>query len=296
MKTQTYSQYFAEKGITSTSANHVANMAKEMAQQWTIQLESLSFINETMTLLESGNKVETQKGITLEELKKIPSIIEKIQSAHALIAWLREAIKEKETSIKLLNSYTLEQYCIDNNLAIPEKPKEPEYLTAETYMRENWSIGELNKMWQLEAEVSTLGKLIHPSGKLSDARKAFQKIKSSPNKVQGNGRDTIITTYSSSINSEDIENLFFNLQKKHRALQAELNGIKHSVEETIRIINEQSQNEYVDALSAYNEAMIALRQKIIIYKKKVLKEISDKKIIIPNNLSSIFDEVSKLGK
>lgn len=57
--------FFGEKGITSTSANHLANLAKECMESNRRALEGVGFITSTVRLLNGGEaayKNESLKG------------------------------------------------------------------------------------------------------------------------------------------------------------------------------------------------------------------------------------------
>ena len=49
-----YKVFFAEKGITSTSANHVSNKGKELLKSEQAILDNINFVNTTASLLSGG--------------------------------------------------------------------------------------------------------------------------------------------------------------------------------------------------------------------------------------------------
>ena len=105
--------YFGGSGLTSTSANHVANMAKESVRDVTDELGGVSFYGTTVSLLSGGEPKTAKVGKTTEELDKTYENLSHIGEAHALIAWLREAIKARERLLKEVKDMTLEGYCRD---------------------------------------------------------------------------------------------------------------------------------------------------------------------------------------
>ena len=85
--------YFGEEGMTSTSANHVSAMANVMVQDIKNRLMGLR-------LYEKSIRVIGDAEVTVETVNNtLPDIsegVKQICKANALIAWLREAVKERE--------------------------------------------------------------------------------------------------------------------------------------------------------------------------------------------------------
>lgn len=71
--------FFAEKGLTSTSANHVANLAKEYIQTIEFNLKYIKFYSETIELIDSDKPRIIATGINLEELNNINDYINQIE-------------------------------------------------------------------------------------------------------------------------------------------------------------------------------------------------------------------------
>lgn len=93
-------QFFGDKGLTSTSANHIANLAKEAYERLEAKLNTTSFIRETITVI--GSTAETTVKLAQTGLiTSAPNILKEICEYKSLIAWLREAIIEKENLFKI---------------------------------------------------------------------------------------------------------------------------------------------------------------------------------------------------
>lgn len=105
--------YFGEAGLTSTSANHVANMAKESVKNLADELSGVSFYGTKVCLLSGGEPKQSKVGNTAEQLDKTYDSLAYIGEAHALIAWLREAIKARERLLAEVKQTTLATYCKD---------------------------------------------------------------------------------------------------------------------------------------------------------------------------------------
>ena len=105
--------YFADAGMTSTSANHVANMAKESVKNLADELSGVSFYGTKISLLSGGEAKQSKVGNTAEQLDKTYDSLAYIGEAHALIAWLREAIKARERLLAEVKAMTLADHCKD---------------------------------------------------------------------------------------------------------------------------------------------------------------------------------------
>lgn len=105
--------YFGDTGITSASANHVANMAKESIKEIANDLEAVSFYNATVCLLSGGTPQQCAIGSTREQIDKVQPSLEAIGEANALCAWLREAIKARDRLLNEVKDTRLERYCHD---------------------------------------------------------------------------------------------------------------------------------------------------------------------------------------
>lgn len=287
--------YVGEK-LTNTSANYIANLAKESCQNWQECLNSMSFYNAEVSLIgtDSTNAVKID-GMVNSDLKFIEECTDKIAKAHSLIAWLREAIKTKDKMLEDLTDMDLADYCKKFNIEYPDYPDSPEPLTEKEYYQ-SLSIKERNEYYSLQAEAAVIGKVIHPTGSLSKARNKLKEIISYPNKVEGNGRDTIIYTYKPTVDLDKVEDVFFELQQKHRAIQARLNGIKHNCGIAINESTIKATNEYATALAEARSRMKILSTEFHKWKTEEAAKIRDLKIIIPNSLKPIYEEISKLGK
>ena len=68
--------FFGEKGISSTSANHLANIAKQMVDQENAKLDATSFVTTQVKLLSSGSEAIIQTGNNDNFIKEIPGGVE----------------------------------------------------------------------------------------------------------------------------------------------------------------------------------------------------------------------------
>lgn len=296
--------FFKEQGLTSTSANHIANLAKEAYQELEKDLDSIMLYTTKASLISASDYKELRKGEDDSFVKEIESKLERIAKYKSLIAWLREAIKARIALKARVENYSTKEIA---DLIGAEYPKEPERKEAKSAIDADdyWAtktIKERNHYYQLETECAVLGKAIHPDGYLARARKRLFEVIKMPNEVRGSGRDTVIYTYIPTAKIETVEAVFFSLQKKHRAYQAELNKLKHECDLAVeadqhRYLEEEAQysEEFRKEYAEYNQKMDELIVKVKQYRQKELERIAALKIVIPDSLKGIYNEITSLG-
>jgi len=285
--------FLGAEGLTSTSANHIANLAKEYIQDLEYKLSKLYFYTSKVALIGTSNYAIIQEGT--DDISFIPKALMSISKAKSLIAWLREGIKAKDAILKNIKSKTIESYCKDNNITLPIKPVMDNVLTEDEYLA-NLSIKERNKYYTLETECAVLGKFIHPDGAFSNARKDLNDKLKHPHGINGLGRDSVIYDYIPTISVNKIEDLFFDLQTKYRAKQAELNGLKHKIDEAITLSEHKASAKYADEYEVYSNTIAIISARLQTWKVEETKKLQESKLIIPNELKSIYDAINKLGK
>lgn len=286
-----------EEGValTSTSANHIANLAKEYIQSVETLLNNICFFNIEVALVGSNGANIIQTGGTSEVLNNLQSLLGGVAQAKSLIAWLREGIKAKENLMKDLQNIGLEDWCKENGLAYPEAPKRGHVLTEVEYYA-SLPIKERNRYYQLETEAAVLGKYIHPDGHLSDARKELKDKLQHPHEVDGKGRDALIYTYTPTVNVAEVDNVFFELQKKHREVQAQLNAMKYNCEQAINESTSKVNTEYMIASQKYQAELKDILGAFKTWNDEKSQEYSKLKIVVPNSLLGIYNTINSLGK
>lgn len=287
-----------EEGValTSTSANHIANLAKEYIQGVETQLNNICFFDVRVALvgtLADANIIQT--GESSEVLDSLQSLLEGVAQAKSLIAWLREGIKAKENLMKGLQTISLENWCKENGMVKPETPNYGHVLTEVEYYA-SLPIKERNRYYQLETEAAVLGKYIHPDGHLSDARKELKDKLQHPHQVDGKGRDALIYTYTPTIDVAEVDNVFYELQKKHREIQAQLNAMKYSCEQAINESTNKVNTEYMAASQKYQAELKDVLGAFKTWKDEKSQEYSKLKIVVPNSLLGIYNAINSLGK
>jgi len=272
--------FFGESGLTTTSANHIANIAKEKYQLLLKQLETITLYNTNIGLI-SSEKQPLSYGV--ETLSNVKPSLETIAQLKSLIAWLREAIKAKE---RLFEDVKSENF----GLVAPVRPICENVMTEDEYVA-TWSIKKRNRYYFLETMCATIGSYIHPNGAFAKAREEYMNKLTNPLRVVGQGRDTTIYEYVPSIDSEEVENTFMSLQSEYRTYQAELNSLKYEIEEAIRSDNLAKSNKYSSEMQNYEASLENYNAEIKTLRLKENERISNLKIIIPDSLQKIYQEV-----
>lgn len=288
------SVFFSDNGLTSTSANHVANLAKEYVQNIEKDLNNTSFVNTSVTLIDSNNNVKISIGKDATFLELVETKLNKISDAKSLIAWLREALKAKENLQAELNRLSLADWVkMEKNETLPEYPERDNYMTEDDYYA-SLNIKDRNRYYMLETQAAVYGKYIHPSGAFSKAREELSDKLNRPHEVKEDGRDTIIYNYNPSVEQSKVEDLFFKLQKDHRLVQAQLNGMKHECELALSANRISIDNKYKEELEKYSQVQTKYMSEFNLWIKKKAQEYASLKIAIPDNLKSIYNEVNSL--
>lgn len=95
-----------EKGVTSSSANYLANMATELLESFNNNMRNLSFIDKKVSIVGSDSAILASKGIELKKFEGIPIAIDEASKLYAFIAYIKEAIKAKEDEIATARKYS----------------------------------------------------------------------------------------------------------------------------------------------------------------------------------------------
>lgn len=282
-------------GLTSTSANHIANLAKEMVREIETSIAGLTLYSTSVALIGSENINTLNKGNTPESLAEVKSQLHTIAKANSLIAWLREAIKAKERMLMEVEDLTLYEYAKQQEIKLPEAPQRGVALTEDEYYA-TLSMEERNRYYSLEALASVLGKAVHPNGAIADAREKLNEHLKSPKSVEGKGRDALIYTYTPTVELAEIDELYFAVQKEFREIQASLNAIKFECQKAVKESEIEVLTAYTDEYATYDAEMTRIQNEMSTYKRMRTREIGNYKIVIPASLKDIYEKVTHLGK
>ena len=294
--------YFSNEGMTSTSANYYANIAKEMQNAATERLNSVKFFKTSVAVIGSNERQLMSEGT--QDLGFIEGDLNTLAALNAFCAWIREAIKEKENQSNETNKITMERWAKLNGIELPVCPEltaDPENITEQDVMN-SWDINKRNKYLKLEAFAATFGKYIHVDGAYSKARKKAHTALNNPITKEGTGRDMVLYYTESSVSIDQVDGLFLSLQEQYRSYEKELNHMKAELKETANTLNIEARDKYVAAVEEYrtlsrefNAKWTEIRNQFVNWRTQELERISKLKITVPDSLKDIFKMIKEAG-
>lgn len=287
--------YFSTEGLSSSEANFLANKSKELIQSAEERLNSVRFFDISVAVIGNNEKQIMSTGNT--DLGFIELDLKEIASMNAFCAWIREAIKEKESQLSEVKTRQLIDWTKESGIELPVCPKmykDPEIISEEDVIN-SWDVNKRNKYLKLEAFAATFGKYIHPNGSYSKARKEAHIAFNNPITKEGAGRDMILYYRKPSVNINDVDYVFMKLQEQYREYEQELNCMKAEIKETVNKFNldiyakfAENKAEYDSKYNDYEVKMAELRNEFNKWKTSETERISKLKITIPNELKETF--------
>ena len=294
--------YFSNEGMTSTTANFYANIAKELQNAASERLNSVKFFKTSVAVIGSNEKQVMEEGNTSVDF--IHKDLQTLSEMNAFCAWIREAIKEKEAQQTAINKYSLETWASMSRIELPIAPEYPHdpKIPTETDVINSWDINKRNKYLRLEAFAATLGKYIHPEGAYSKARKKAHTALNNPITKEGTGRDMILYYTEPSVDIELVDDVFMKLQEQYRGYEQELNQMKAEIKDTINNltreaydIHEKECDKYYELARNYQASWSDLRAKFTTWRTNELERISKLKITIPSALKNTFTCIKEIA-
>lgn len=286
--------YFGEVGLTSTSANHIANKAKEHCASLEEELRDVTFINTTLSLLDSSDEPKKlSSSCTVEEIESFKDKLDKIAQMKSLCAWLREAIKAKQNLTNSVYTVTTQKWAELTGVTLDVAPVQPKHVNEDDYLA-TLSIKDRNKMYTLETICSVYGKFIHTDGAFYRARKNLNHRMKNQVELVGEGHNTMIRNYTPGVDLQLVEDTFFNLNEIHRKHQAELNSMRHDMQVWIDKKNVELDNEYKNKLFEYNGRHKEVMADYTSWMDAELTKYANYKIVIPNSLKETYEFVNSL--
>lgn len=294
--------YFSNEGLTSTTANYYANIAKELQMAAQERLNNVQLYSTSVAVI--GSNERQMMSIGSKDLTFISNDLPYLASLNAFCAWIREAIKEKEDQAKKVRELDIEHWSEQMNIELPkwpEHPNDPELITEQSVM-DSWDINKRNKYLRLEAFAATYGKYIHPDGTFSKARKKAHEVVNKPITKEGVGRDMILYYSDLTVDLESINSTFLSLQNEYRGYEKALNQMKAELKETVNDLTRKSYEQYQinianwkEQQKLYSSELGKVQSEWTKWKTDELERISQLKITIPDALKDIFRIIQKVG-
>lgn len=291
------SVFFGDHGITSTSADHLANLAKELVVGYEAKINNLNFVTTSIDIV--GSQSQEGKiiklGLTENSLNEVKDALEKISKLNAFSAWMREAIKAKEDEYNNIKNKDFKEWVKETNLELEEEPERDDKYEASDVIAD-FNVKERNEYFYYQAVASSIGKYIHQNGVISSARAQLLDSLQKPYSTHGEGKDTLILSHKPSVDSEKVDALFFELQKWHRANEQKLNQIKYQIKRKVSEMEIENNNQFKFKKEKYKARLSELMIQFKDWQLKENKKLMNLKIVIPADLQKTYDFLSDLEK
>lgn len=286
-----------ERGITSTAATHLSELATEIIAGCKAKLESTSFVNGYVDIVGSANDKgkQVEIGYATHQLAEFNTLVSRVAEMHSFCAWMREAVKAKERMMEEVSAVTLNDWAETNDIVVPKMPARDAELTEQDIIK-TLSVAERCEYYTLEAKAAAYGKFIHPDEPFSVARRRLQEIMSKPITTQGEGSSLLIYRYEGSVEEQDVEKVYLQLQSEHRDAEKRLNQIKTSIKKKLNLAKAEQTEAYKNKIDAYMSESNKLNADFCSWQRREIEQISSLKIIVPNDLQSTFDYLSALDE
>lgn len=289
-----------EKGMTSTSANKLANLAKECSREDMLLIENVRFFNDVMTLLVNpAEKVVLSEGMRgdKEEFDNLRNALFRTARFNAFIAWVREAITAKEELIREVGDTNLEKWCKMKGVDYPDMP---EYLVNEEMhdarSAAKATIDEMARYFTSQAKASVLGQAIHPDGPIDLARRNLIEATMNPSTTEGFGKDTVIKTHEATATPEAVTEFYLSLQSEWRHSEAAVNEAKSKWETEDKETEIALTNAYNARMREFDQTISRIKAEWETWKLEETKRLGKLKIRVPAAFQPVLDELLALGK
>lgn len=300
-----------QKGMTMTSADKLANLAKERNREDQSYVDNIQFYTKTVQslMVPQTDQLSSHNGVVLskgyegndETFDKVEKSLARIARFNAFITWVREAISAKTALLQAVQSENIVEWCKKNDIVYPENKCFTNQFTVQQELNNHRASLEedenaMARYYINQAKASVYGQAIHPGGPIDVARRELITSKTKPSTVTGQGQDTIITTMIPTAEPDKVSDFYMKLQSEWRDCESAMNKAKSQwndadAETELRISAKQSAD-----MKAADALMREAQSKFDIWKLEETKKISKLKIYIPIALQGVLDELLALGK
>lgn len=289
-----------EKGMTSTSANKLANLAKERNREDMLLIQNVRFYNEVMTLLVNpSEKVVLSEGLkgSQEEFDKLRKALRRTARFNAFISWVREAISAKEALIQEVNETGVKPWCKNKGVDYPKEPdNDVDSSMHQSLSAAQATIDEMARYFTNQSLASVLGQAIHPDRPIDEARRKLIEATMTPSKTEGFGKDTVIKTKEATATPDSVTDFYMALQSEWRHAEAAVNEANGKWQTADRERFLELVKDYNARMREYEIAVSKIKADWEQWKLEETKRLGKLKIRIPGSLQSVLDELLALGK
>jgi hypothetical protein len=288
--------YLGDKGLSSSKASHLKNVAKEMADVYGNQLQNAMLFTEVMSL--KGEELPLDRQVA------IPNLVEFCQHEgriFGLSAWLGEGIKEKEAFLKKIKEATVIEILDMEELPDPPELPKLELEPTETDIKAKWTTRERAEFLSMEAMAASIGKKIHQQGKLAQWKTGIRSEK--PVRFETlNERETVVVKRTMLYEVETIENAYFELQQAHRQANERVNYYKARLNNELNIAkatylstNNALLTEHKAAKNAWEKDIAILTKQAEGKRLELMNKIAQMKVVVPEDLKDTLKYVENIA-
>jgi hypothetical protein len=274
MKKELYTEH---GGISMTSAQYLSNLGQEKAKEYREKFKSPVLYDTSVCLIGTKEDSPMSLGLNDNDLKELEEVIGKITAMDSFTAYVREAIKDKDSTLQELDYMSLDDYLkctgreplkdlpnfsewlvetgrelAEVTLECPQRPAEEEKDIK--VLLKKLPLKEYQEYLELDTKAAVLGKMCHSDhAPLVVARQSYLEILTTPKIMEGSGRDACIYTRTPSVTKENLEGVFERLQAAYREAEKELNKIRFQLREAETLRAKTEMAEHMKALDAWKE-------------------------------------------
>lgn len=282
--------FFGNTGLTNTEANYLANIAKEKNQNDLARLSKLSFMNVQVTV--NGVDYPYSTGTTEEEVNKINDTIKLIGQRNSFCAWVREAIKAKDSEIAKIQNMSLQDYCEMKGIEYPVSPTRLRQYTEDEALA-TLSLEKRMEYYRLEALASVYGKLIHPDKPYSKALSILRDKIANPIKLDTQDTNLVVYSYTPSGSVDVFSGTFLILQENYRKVEASLNNIKTEIMKLVEKTNIERTSKANEDYTNYANRCKELSAEFSLWMNNEAAKVGSLKIVIPESLVAVMNEIKE---
>lgn len=251
------------------------------------QIKTSSFVTRTVTVVGEKDSSVLHSGV--EDINHLETALKEISQCKALIAYLREGIKAKDALLQEVKAYVSQEQ-IDFGAKRPHLDK----FLQEKDVVDSWPLEKRVRYYNLEAYAAVYGKAIHPDGELSKQRETFHNSLAGQSELKAYVNQILIYKNIPTIGVKDLEDFYFDLQKKYREYQASLNSLKTEIDNAITVHNAKLESDHQVAYDKWNRDYQDIVNRDNLFRNQEVARVSSLKIIIPENLKEIVSKIENL--
>ena len=278
-----------KKGITISEASRAKNAIKERVKLLSASAENFKII--TSTVIQGGQSFQVDNNNRVEDWD---SQLRKKSELYSLSTWIGEAIDKRNSMLEDLKYSTFGSTTLD---LIPEGESfnHQEYQLSFNKYLEELDVKQLSEYYTAVANATHIGKFIHNFDKILGDFEAYVPTSFEVLDKSGNA---VPVKHQLLYTREEIVQKVEELRAEHRVHEKVLNSHKARHEQKVFEL-EQKRDK---ALAEYNSNLHTIRVensnrraeaflKFEKEKAEKMNEIAKLKIVIPNSMQELFDDI-----